>query len=367
MNFIKIGKKTVGANQPCFIIAEAGVNHNGSLDTAKKLVDVAVDAGADAVKFQLLKAKGLYVEDAGEFITEWGQKYDIYGVWKKNEIPNFWMPELKEYCKSKNIIFFSSVFDEESVEIIHDYVDAIKIGSSEITHLPLLRKVARTGKAVIFSIGGAELNEVEEAISTINSEGNYNLAVMFCVAKYPTPLEFANVNALKTLKEKFPNIVIGYSDHSLNQIQVPVASIVNGAKIIEKHFTLNREMEGIDHKMSLEPIELKEMVTQIRNTEEKYNKGIALGIDIDSSLWGDGEIKLTNEQKKLLQFVRRKIFAIKEITVGEEFSMRNLAVLRPGNRGGEEGLHPRELFNILGKKSLKSISPLDIIKSNYFD
>lgn len=371
MKTIKIGAKEVGEDNPCFIIAEAGVNHNGSLELAKKLVDVAADAGADAIKFQLLTAKGLYVQDAGKFKNEWGEELDIYEIWKKTEVPDFWIPQLVRYCEEKNIIFFSSAFEERALDVLNPYVDAYKIGSSETSHIPLLKKAARTGKSVVFAIGGAELSEVHEAVEAIREEGNNNIAIMHCIAKYPTPLEYANVNALNTLKKEFPGLVLGYSDHSLDPVQVPMAAVYKGAKIFEKHFTLSRKMEGIDHKMSLEPSELKQMVKAIRDIEKKMQGKKEVLVEepskeiiVDPVVWGDGSIHLTEEQRDLLKFVRRKIFAMKPIKAGETFTSENLAVLRPGNRDTEKGLHPREYLKILGSRSTKDIAPLNLIEDS---
>ena len=367
MNTIKIGEKLVGENQPCFIVAEAGVNHNGSLELAKRLVDVATEAGADAVKFQLLTAKGLYVQDAGKFITEWGKEVDIFDIWKKTEVPDAWIPELVAYCQEKEIIFFSSVFEERAVDVLNPYVNAFKIGSSETTHIPLLKKVARTGRSVVFAIGEAEIDEVKEAVSTIREESNNDIAIMHCVAKYPTPLELANVQAVAALKGMFPDIVVGYSDHSLDPTQVPMAGRVKGAKILKKHFIISRGLEGIDHTRSLEPQELKQMVQAIRRAEEKVNAGKVPELSINPAIWGDGAIKLTEEQKMLLQFVRRKIFAMKDISQGEPFNEKNIAVLRPGNRKSENSLHPRDYFKLLRGRASRNISALEIISENDFE
>jgi sialic acid synthase SpsE len=367
MTTIKIGNRLVGEDQPCFIIAEAGVNHNGELDLAKKLVDVAVEAGVDAVKFQVLTAKGLYVKNAGTFTTDWGEEHDIYEVWKKVEVPDSWIPELAEYCKSKNIIFFLSVFDEKVVDSLNNHLGLYKVASSETTHIPLLKKIAKTGKPVIFSIGGAEMSEVEEAVSSISEEGNNNIAVMQCVAQYPMPLDQANVNVVSTLKQRFPNVVVGYSDHSMDPVTVPVAAVVKGAKMIEKHFTLSREMEGIDHKMSLEPHELKQMVGAIRDAEYRLKQGENLESKINPSVLGDGEVKLTEEQRGLLSFVRRKIFAVKDVKAGETFTVDNIVALRPGNRDSTGGLHPREYFNLLGKKAKMNLPALALVKEEHLE
>jgi len=362
---IKIGNRLIGTNEPCFIVAEAGVNHNGDLNLAKKLIDSAAEAGADAVKFQILTAAGLYVRDAGHFTTDWGEKHDIYEVWKKTEVPNYWIIELASYCKSKGVIFFSSAFDEETVDLLNPYVDVFKVASSETTHIPLLKKIAKTGKPIIFSIGGADIEEVLEAVKAVREEGNNNISILYCVPKYPTPFELANVKAIKSLGQQFPNVVIGYSDHSLNPdpITIPAAAVFYGAKIIEKHFTLDRKMEGIDHKMSMEPNEFKKMVQTIRENERLVQAG--RNIEVNPILVGEGLIKPPEDLKKIVKFIRRTIFTVEEIKKGEYFTEENLRVLRPGNREASEGMHPREYLNILGKKANQDIPALSLIKDEH--
>ncbi len=354
-----IGNRKVGQGEPCFIIAEAGVNHNGNLEQAKKLVDAAAEAGCDAFKIQLLTAKGLYIEDAGRFKTDTGVEGDIYEIWKDMEVPEHWFPALKEYCEEKGIIFFSSVFEDGLVPMLDRYIDLHKIGSSETSHIPLLQAVAKTGKPVLFAIGGATLEEVEEAVDTIKREGNNKICIMHCIQKYPTPLPLANVLAVKTLQERFPDTVIGYSDHSFEPHVVPEAAVALGAKVVEKHFTLSRDMEGIDHKMSLEPAELKQMVDAIREVERKMNSGEQ--VLIDTNLLGDGKIELTPEQEATLKFVRRKIFAIQGIKKGESFTAENITVVRPGNRDVSRGVHPRNYSFLLGKTAKEDIPRLGLI------
>jgi len=367
MSSITLSNSSIGAKHPCFIIAEAGVNHNGDLNLAKKMIDAAAQAGVDAVKFQYIRANRLYVENAGIFRNQWNEEMDIYKVWKKTEMPSSWLPELSSYCQQNNLLFFTSVFDEKSVDEVDPYVSLYKIGSSELTHIPLLQKVAKTGKPIIFSIGGAELTEVQEAVQAIKAEGNTQIGMLYCVVTYPAPLEEANVKAVKTLQQLFPDIVIGYSDHSFNPIQVPAAAVYQGAKIIEKHFTLSRNLEGIDHKMSLEPSELKAMVEAIRTTEQDMKLGKEPRVSIDNKVFGKGDIKLTAEQNELIQFVRRKIFSLKDIPEGERFTSENSAVLRPGNRTktveleSSVPLHPRDYEQVLHSTARKNIPALSIL------
>ncbi|HLD80283.1 MAG: hypothetical protein A2822_04470 [Candidatus Staskawiczbacteria bacterium RIFCSPHIGHO2_01_FULL_41_41] len=355
----KVGTRIIGSNQPCFIIAEAGVNHNGDFNLAKKLIDVAAAAGVDAVKFQWLTAEGLYVPDAGHFRNEWGEEVDIYQVWKKTEFPGWWIPDLAAYAQSKGLILFASVFDEKGVDILDRHVGMFKIASSETTHLPLLKKAAFTGKPLIFSIGGAQLKEVQEAVATVASTGNKSLSILHCVAKYPAPPSSANLKALKTISTFFPEVVVGYSDHTMDYMGVPSAAVALGAKIIEKHFTLSRAMEGIDHKMSLEPAELKQMVQVVRETEKQLQEG--KHIYIDQAWLGDGEITLTEEQRSMMKFVRRKIFVVKPIKKGEVFNPENISVLRPGNRQVESALDPKHYWEIMGKKASCDLFPYTVL------
>lgn len=367
MPSITVNNRSIGTNHPCFIIAEAGVNHNGDITLAKKMIAAAAQAGVDAVKFQYIHADRLYVKDAGIFRNRWDEEMDIYKVWKSTEMPPSWLPELSAYCRENKVLFFTSVFNEASVDEVDPQVSLYKIGSSELTHIPLLQKVARTRKLIIFSIGGAELDEVREAVQAIKAEGNDKIGILYCVVTYPAPLEEANVRAVKTLQQQFPDLLIGYSDHSLDPEQVPAAAVYQGAKIIEKHFTLSRDLEGIDHKMSLEPSELKAMVEAIRTTEQDMALGREPRIALNDRVWGEGDIKLTAGQKDLIKFVRRKIFTVKDIAAGERFTTENSAVLRPGNRTNASEvrsnalLHPREYCKVLHSTARRNIPALSIL------
>jgi len=365
MASFSIDSRMVGDGYPCFIIAEVGVNHNNNLETAKKMIDAAAKAGVDAVKFQLLTADGLYIKDAGSVVTDTGMNVDAYKIWKDVEMPISWIPELREYCNKRKVIFFSSVFEDKGIDELQPYVDVYKIASSELTHIPLLTKAARTGKPVIVSVGAGIMNEVDEAVKTVKNAGG-SISLLYCVQKYPTPLEMANVTAVQTLKKRFPDVVIGYSDHSLqpDPAIVPVAAVAYGARIIEKHFTLSRQMEGIDQKMSMEPNEFRDMVTRIREAERKLSAGEK--IHIDDAVRGNGILEKTQANEKVRAFVHRSIFASTAIKKGETFTQQNLLVVRPGNRDVKEGLHPRDYFSILGKKATCNIQEKAIIKKGYF-
>ena len=262
---LKIGDKLIGEEEPCFIIAEAGVNHNGSVELAKKLIDAAKDAGADAVKFQTFKAESVVVKDAqkAEYQKETTGEGSQYEMIKKLELTEEDFRELADYAKEKDIMFLSSPFDKESVDLLNELdVPAFKVGSGEITNLPLLRYIAKKEKPIILSTGMSTLGEIEEALDVIRSEGVEDIILLHCVSNYPARIEDVNLRALGTLKQAF-KLPVGFSDHTLG-ITAPIAAVALGACVIEKHFTLDRNLPGPDHKASLEPEELKEMAKAIR-------------------------------------------------------------------------------------------------------
>ena len=292
---IQIGDRLIGDGEPCFIIAEAGSNHNGSLDLAKTLIDVAVAAGADAVKFQLHRAAKVYLKSAGQ--SDY-LKLDrsIYDIVADMEMPYEWLPELAAHCQSNQIIFLSSVFDEESCDRLDPYVPAYKIASYEMTHLPLVRHVARKGKPVIISTGASDLNEVAEAVDAFLATGNTNLMLMQCTASYPAPLESLNVQAVTTMKKAFA-VPVGLSDHSRDPFVGPMAVVSLGGNLVEKHFTLSNRLPGPDHPFSLEPSELRLMVQKIREVQQALGSGEKTALPVEVELRG---------------FARRSVFAIGE-------------------------------------------------------
>lgn len=344
---VKIGNKKIGDKHPTYIIAEAGSNHNGHMYIAKRLIDKAADAGADAVKFQVFRAEKLYPKKAG--VTKY-LKMDkpIYEIIKDMEMPYEWIPTLAEYCKEKNIEFLASVFDEESADILDEYVNAHKIASYELTHIPLIRYVAKLKKPIILSTGASNISDIEESVRTIKDGENKNLCLMQCTAKYPAPLTAINVNVIRTFKDKF-KIPVGLSDHSREVFIAPMAAVSVGAKIIEKHFTLDKNLPGPDHKFALEPDELKEMVEKINMVEK------VLGSDTK---------KIEDEEKELFDFARRYIFASKDIKKGEIFTKDNLIVLRKGVIGA--GIEPKKIDEVLGKKAARNILAEHCIQNGDF-
>ena len=327
-----------------FIIAEAGVNHNGDINIAKKMIDVACECKVDAVKFQTFKAENLVSKKASK------ADYQIKNT-NSNEETQFEMiksleldidthRELIEYCNKKNIMFLSTPFDLESIDLLNDLgVKIFKIPSGEITNLPYLERISKLNKKIILSTGMSNLEEIGEALKILKSNGNNEIVVLHCNTEYPTPMEDVNLSAMNTIKETF-NVDIGYSDHTLG-IEVPIAAVAMGAKVIEKHFTLDKSMEGPDHKASLEPNELKEMVKSIRNIE----KAIGNGIKAPSP-----------SEKKNISIVRKSIVANKEIKKGDILTEENIAVKRPAG-----GISPMKWYDILGTVATKDYKEDDLI------
>ncbi len=317
------------------IIAEAGVNHNGNIKIAKKLVDVAAESGADIVKFQSFSADRLATKLAGKAKYQKKKnnpKETQYEMLKKLELNFTNHKKLIFYCKKKKIEFLSSPFDIESIKMLKLLkIKRFKIPSGEITNLPYLYEVGKNKKPIILSTGMATLEEVRKAISVIVKAGTPKnfITVLQCNTAYPSPPHDVNLNAMLTIKNKL-NVQVGLSDHTLG-IEVPLAAVALGAKVIEKHFTLNKKLQGPDHRASLEPKELKNMVDGIRNIELAMGNGIK---------------KPTQSEIENIPVVRKSIVASKKIKRNEIFSRKNLTTKRPGN-----GLSPMLFDQLIGKKS----------------
>ena len=331
--------------QKTLIIAEAGVNHNGSIDTAKKMIDVAATAGADLVKFQTFKAEALVTQsaDKAEYqknLTDASESQ--FEMIKKLELDHVAHEELIQYCKQKNIQFLSTAFDHDSIDFLAEMnIPFYKIPSGEITNLPYLRHVASKGKPVFMSTGMSTLEEVRVAMDVLLEAGvkKDDINILHCNTEYPTPVEDVNLRAMLTIESKL-GVKVGYSDHTLG-IEVAVAAVALGASVIEKHFTLNRTLPGPDHAASLEPKELKAMVTAIRNIEQAL---------------GDGVKSPSPSEKKNIPLARKSIVAKKLINKGKTFSKDNLTVKRPGT-----GISPMEWDKLLGRISNKDYNKDDII------
>ncbi len=358
----KIGKKTIGGSSPCFIVAEIGINYDGEREKALKMIDAAVDAGCDAVKFQVFRSERMYAKDAGSLIVATGDSVDIHDLIKQMELPYEWLSELKTYTEKAGLEFFSSVCDEVSADVLEEVgVETYKIASYEITHLPLIQHIAKKGKSIIMSCGGATIMEVEEAIQAAVGTGLTKIVLMHCIAQYNAPLETLNLEVIKTLKLQYPEIIIGYSDHSSDPVIAPVAAVALGAQMIEKHITLDRKSPGPDHSFALEPDELKEMVKEIRATEKKLAQGKK--ITLDARVLGSSKCQTLENEVYVRKFAYRLLYATQKIPAGTAFSVKNIAVLRSGEsykKYYETGLHPR-YYHLLTDpkkkyKSTKSIS-----------
>lgn len=325
-----------------FIIAEAGVNHNGSLELAKKLADAAKEAGADAVKFQTFKTENLTTEKAE--LTAYqerniGKKESQFELLKKLELSYEDFIKVKEYCDQIGIIFFSTAHTEDALDFLDPLVPFFKVGSGDLNNLPFLEKTAKKQKPIILSTGMSSLEEVEEAVKTIREINDKELILLHCVTNYPCPLEEVNLKAMIVLKERF-NLPVGYSDHTLG-ITVPIAAVAMEAKVIEKHFTVDKDLPGPDHKLSLSPAELKEMVEAIRAVE------IALGSGVKT---------MSESEKKIKEVIRKSIIAKTDIPEGTVIKEDMLIIKRPGT-----GIEPKHLKEIIGKKAKTDIKKDELI------
>lgn len=328
------------------IIAEAGQNHNGKLSIAYKLVDVAKKCGADFIKFQTSIPElhvSKFAKKANYQIKNWNEKGNQLQMLQKISLTYKDFTKLKKYCNKKKIEFLSTPFDLKSINFLKSLnMKYFKIPSGEITNLPYLKKVAKLKKKVILSTGMANLMEIKAALKILNSNGTTkkNITVLQCNTEYPTPLKDANVKAMLTIKKKL-KINVGYSDHT-EGIESSLAAAALGANIIEKHITLNKSLKGPDHKASVNPKELKKMIAGIRKI---------------STALGTGIKKISSSEKKNIKNARNSIVAAKKIKKGEKFTIKNLAIKRPGN-----GISPMKLFKVVGKFAKRSFLEDQLIK-----
>lgn len=329
------------------IIAEAGVNHNGDMETAKKLIDAAVDAGVDYVKFQTFKADNLVSKSAKKATYQnvnIGDNDDSqYNMLKNLELSHENHLELMSYCQKRNINFFSTAFDIDGVKYLNELgLSFFKIPSGEMTNYPYLREIALIGKPVIMSTGMCSEFEIKQALDVLIKFGleKDKISILHCNTEYPTPMKDVNLKAMLNIKKIF-DVEIGYSDHTLG-IEVPIAAVAMGAKIIEKHFTLNRLMPGPDHLASLEPNELKAMVKSIRN--------------IELAIEGAGEKKPSASETKNIAIARKSIHVNKKLTKGDRITEDDIISLRPGH-----GISPMEWENVIGKRILVDKNEFDIL------
>jgi len=328
------------------IIAEAGVNHNGDLDRARQLIDAAAEAGADLVKFQTFNADRLVTRDAekAKYQTKTTDREESqHGMLRRLELSVDMHKDLIAHCSKRNIGFFSTAFDLESVDLLVELgQDHFKIPSGEITNLPYLRRIGERGQAVILSTGMASLGDIEAALEALEQAGTprASITVLHCTTEYPTPMEDVNLRAMQSIARAF-DVAVGYSDHTKG-IEVAIAAVAMGASIIEKHFTLDRNLPGPDHKASLEPADLTSMVTAIRNIE------IALG---------DGIKRLSSSEAGNMAVMRKSLVSSQAIRAGEVFTDRNITVKRPGT-----GISPMLWDEVVGRKATRDFAADELIE-----
>lgn len=331
MPAIQLGKYKIGPGHPCFIVAEAGVNHNGSLEMARQLVDVALEAEATAIKFQAYKAERLASKDApkAEYqVRTTGGTESQLEMLRRLELSHDAHRDLMGYCRQRGILFMSTPFDEDNADFLDELgIPVFKIPSGEITNLRFLAHVARKGKPMIVSTGMSNLGEVDAAVRTIREEGNRDLVLLHCVSSYPAAPRDVNLKAMRTMALAF-SLPVGYSDHTPG-VEVALAAVALGACVVEKHITLNRNLPGPDHQASLEPDELKALVRGVRIVEEAL---------------GDGQKVPTASEKNTAAIARKSLVAARDLPAGTRLAEEHLTVKRPGN-----GLPPAMLGLVVGR------------------
>lgn len=331
-------------SQKIYIIAEAGVNHNGNMELAKKMVEAAAEAGADCVKFQTFIPENLvskYAEKAEYQKQNTGKEENQLDMLKKLTLTEEQYQELSRHAQKRGIDFCSTAFDADSIRVVHRLGCKFwKIPSGEITNLPYLIQIARYQEPIILSTGMSTLKEVETAVRVIREYSKKTVTLLHCNTEYPTPFEDVNLLAMKQLAQSF-GCQVGYSDHTVG-IEIPIAAAALGARVIEKHFTLNRGLEGPDHKASLEPNELYEMVKAIRNVEAAL---------------GSGEKAVQESERKNLSVVRKSIVAKTDILKGELLTENNLTTKRPGN-----GISPMKWKELLGTEAVRDFKKDELIE-----
>jgi N-acetylneuraminate synthase/N,N'-diacetyllegionaminate synthase len=338
---ICIGQRTVGSSSKVFVVAEIGINHDGSLEQAHKLVDAAADAGADAVKFQTFRADRLMAPVEARFAQQEPGAESAYQLFRRLELSREAHEQLKAHADARGVVFLSTPFDEESADFLDQLgVPAFKIASSDITHTPLLRRVATKRKPVLLSTGMSYLGEVSDAILALKSAGAKEILLLHCVSLYPAPPETLNLRSIETMRNHF-GLPVGYSDHCEGFI-LPLAAVALGAVLLEKHFTLSRDLPGPDHKVSMEPAELRILVQYLQ--------------DVEASL-GDGRKHPASAEEENRKLSRRSISVTADIRAYEVIAPWMLAVKRPGT-----GLEPRQLESVIGMRARRNISKNSILQ-----
>lgn len=346
MKEIKIENKVIGGKNPCYTIAEAGANHESQLEKAFKLIDSAVDAKSDSIKFQTYTAEKLVTKSAPKYWDDGIKGETQFDVFNKLDSlkKTDWI-EIFKYAEKKQITCFSTPFDEESVDLLYSLnVPAFKIASADITHIPLIKKVASKNLPIFISTGMASNNEITEAVKIIQDEGNHDIIIMHCMTSYPTPPKDANLEMISYLKKEFSDCVIGYSDHTIGT-DIPVFSTYYGAKCIEKHFTFNTKLTtSRDHRLSLDQEGFKKMVNKLRLSEITKGSGVRKNFEVES---------------EAIKYARRSIVSSRKIPKGTTITKEMLAVKRPAT-----GISPKNLEKIIGKKALKDIDEDTPIQEN---
>jgi pseudaminic acid synthase len=337
MDVVKIGDREVGGGAPVYVIAEAGSNHDRNLDQAKRLIDVAAEAGADAVKFQTFAADRIVAE------TKTRAKYlddllppdkTMSDLFRELELPREWHAELFEHATAAGLDFLSTPFDLEAVDLLDALgVKAFKVASYELWHLPLIREVASRGKPIICSTGMADMADIQDAVDTVAATGNPDLILLHCVVNYPPPFSDLNLRAIQTMRTAF-GVPVGYSDHS-SGITAPIVATALGAAVIEKHYTLSRDLPGPDHRFAIEPVELTAMVQAIRDAHDALGNGIK---------------RMAPAEADLYVTARRSLFAARDLAQGTVLGVDDIAVLRPGT-----GLEVRDLEKVVGRTARRAI------------
>jgi len=344
-NYFSINSVKIGEKFKPYCIAEAGINHNGDLKKAKQMIDVAKESGADAVKFQTFKAEEL-CGDKSQMFTYKSQGKEVtesmLDMFKRHEFKENQWNDLKNYSDEKGITFFSTPQNLSDLEILLKIgVPAIKIGSDDFVNLPLIESYAKSGLPIILSCGMSDLGEVYNALSAIGWHDNYPTALLLCTSQYPTPPKDVNINKLTTLKSSFPNLVLGFSDHTEGDLAASLA-VAKGARIFEKHFTLDNNIEGPDHWFSANPTTLDKWIKSIHTSFE---------------MLGESHVRPTTAEKEMRIIARRSIAAIKKIAVGEKYSLSNIGMRRPGS-----GLPASMMNEIIGSKATRTINKGESLK-----
>ena len=350
MNKLKINNHEISKDNPPFVIAEAGINHNGDIDKAKKMVKTAKNSGVDAIKFQTFKADE-FITDSSLKITYQSQGSTItesqLELFKRCELSESEFFEIKKTCDEENILFLSTPQNKSDLDVLLKIgITAIKVGSDDFTNIPLLKSYSKTNLPLLVSCGMADIQEVQETLDTIGSLDGYPTVLLLTTSEYPTIPENVNLLKLQTLSEKFPDLILGYSDHTQGSLASSLA-VVFGARVLEKHFTLDNNLPGPDHWFSVNPSDLKKWNTSIQSAYK---------------MLGTNEIKPTKNEEKMKILARRSIISLCDIKKNQIFTENNLGLRRPG-----DGLPPSVLESIFGKKAITDIPKFTKIRSNDYE